>query len=552
MVFLSENAILGDSGNNLLVGTSEQDLIFGLAGLDSVFGAESGDILFGGSGEDVISGHQGADTLYGGQDNDLLYGGIDKDFLFGDQGADTLYGDRGIDCLTGGAGADLFVVGDGSGGPTDEDVILDFNFVEDQIEVKDGLTFDDLLIEDHPVGENTVIRRRDTEVILAVLPGVEAANLTAANFLAEDAGTDETTDETTGEAISRSDSEPINPEPDVTPVPTPTPEPEPDPVDVTPEPEPEPDPIEETDTLAPEIEISLQNDTGVSGDLVTADPSISGTITDDNQITAVTVGLDDTPVAEFTDILDRLNENQQFVLTPAILEEIPEFYVYIDGSGVENTPEGTQYASLGKAFHSVPGEAIQLEMDGEPFNIYLPTMAEEDIVTLSETEETQVGFGAASIDFLTQQFPNIDPALCQETQVTFAAGSAQDDAGNAATQAMIVPVDPERLPAPLPPNVDPGLVISIQAGSENGLNRETEGGATNFDVPAPVTFPNIEGLAPGEKSLIWSFDHDAGNWVVIGTGTVSEDGLRIISDEGVGVLAPGVAFCGNRNTDLRA
>ena len=756
MVFLSENAVLGDSGNNLLVGTSEQDLIFGLAGLDSVFGAESGDILFGGSGEDIISGHQGADTLYGGQDNDLLYGGAGKDFLFGDKGRDTLYGDRGIDCLTGGAGADLFVVGDGSGGPTEEDVILDFNFVEDQIEIKDGLTFDDLLIEDNPVGENTVIRRRDTEVILAVLPGVEAADLTAANFLAEDTATDEATDETTGEAISRSDSDPINPEPDVTPVPTPTPSPtptptpEPDPVDLTPEPEPdpEPEPIDQTDTIAPEIQISLQNDTGINGDLITADPSISGTITDENPITAVTVGLDDTPVAEFTDILDRLNENQQFVLTPAILEEIngsplsegeytikltatdavgnsseviefsftldstelaakavevspsngeemvaltretivrfgqkvdpetvtpeslyliangeqipgrivvssteefatffydeplpqstevrvvvegdqilladgtaldadndgasggtltadfrtlpltqiegtdvfgyvydayntnpdgsniplegvvirldslpdvfavtdengyfiledvpaPEFYVYIDGSEVENTPPGTQYASLGKAFHSVPGEAIQLEMDGEPFDIYLPPMAASDVVELSATTSTEVGFGTASLALLQEQFPDVDPAVWQQTQVTFPAGSAQDDQGNAATQAMIVPVDPNRLPAPLPPNVDPGLVISIQAGSEAGFNRETEGGATNFDVPAPVTFPNLEGLAPGEKSLIWSFNHDAGDWEVIGTGTVSEDGLSIVSDEGVGILAPG-------------
>ena len=227
-----------------------------------------------------------------------------------------------------------------------------------------------------------------------------------------------------------------------------------------------------------------------------------------------------------------------------ILEDVPapEFYVYIDGSKVAGLPEGSQYASLGKAFHSVPGQATQLFMDGEAFDVYLPLMSGSDVVALSDTDDTQVGFGAASQAFLAREFPDIDPAVWQRTQVTFVAGSAQDDQGNVATQAMIVPVAPERLPAPLPLNIDPSLVISIQAGRASGFNREADGGVTNFDVPAPIQFPNLEGLAPGEKSLIWTFNHDAGDWEVIGTGTVSEDGLSIVSDEGVGIRAPGWHF----------
>ena len=57
-------------------------------------------------------------------------------------------------------------------------------------------------------------------------------------------------------------------------------------------------------------------------------------------------------------------------------------------------------------------------------------------------------------------------------------------------------------------------------------------------MPPVVTFPNLDGLAPGEKSAIFSFDHDAGRWKVVGTGTVSEDGRRIVSDGGV-IQAPG-------------
>jgi hypothetical protein len=239
------------------------------------------------------------------------------------------------------------------------------------------------------------------------------------------------------------------------------------------------------------------------------------------------------------DVFAVTDENGYF-----ILEDVPapEFYVYIDGSDVENAPQGGQYASLGKPFHSIPGQSTQLYMDGAPFDVYLPLMSASDIVELSPNQATDVGFGEASLDFLSNLLPNVDPEILALAKVIFPAGSAIDDNGNAATQAMIVPVDPQRLPAPLPPGADPKLVISIQAGGPNGFNREADGGATNFDVPAPVVFPNLEGLAPGEKSLIWSFDHDAGDWVIIGTGTVSADGKSIESDEGVGIRAPGWHF----------
>src|SRR5687768_17298501 len=109
-------------------------------------------------------------------------------------------------------------------------------------------------------------------------------------------------------------------------------------------------------------------------------------------------------------------------------------------------------------------------------------------------------------------FPEMDSSVWDRLNVTFPAGSAVDNFGNPATQAVVIPVPPDRIPAPLPPFMDPSLVISIQAI-----------GAENFDVPAPVTFPNLEGMLPGEQALIMSFDHDAGRWKSIGTGTVSAD-----------------------------
>ncbi len=209
----------------------------------------------------------------------------------------------------------------------------------------------------------------------------------------------------------------------------------------------------------------------------------------------------------------------------------PDFFVHIDGTTASNAPAGMMYPSVGKPFHSVPGQSTQLIMDGTPFDIYLPPMAMGDIQPLSQTEPTQVGFGAAGNAQLAAMFPDIDSSVWDRMQVGFAPNAAVDKFGNAATEAVVIPVPPDRIPAPLPPNVNPQLVISIQAI-----------GATSFDIPAPVTFPNLEGLAPGEKSLIFSFDHDAGRWDVIGAGTVSEDGLTIVSDPGVGIVAPGWHF----------
>ena len=88
-------------------------------------------------------------------------------------------------------------------------------------------------------------------------------------------------------------------------------------------------------------------------------------------------------------------------------------------------------------------------------------------------------------------------------------------------------VDSDRLPAPLPDGLDHSFDITVQAD------------VANFDTPASVTFPNTDGLLPSEQALLMSFDHEKGNWVVVGTMTVSSDGHTLTSDPGAGVLTPG-------------
>ncbi|MDA0347381.1 MAG: Ig-like domain-containing protein [Verrucomicrobia bacterium] len=222
---------------------------------------------------------------------------------------------------------------------------------------------------------------------------------------------------------------------------------------------------------------------------------------------------------------------------------IPEFFVHIVGGTADNTPNGFTYPNVGKSFHSFPGQSIQISMDGDPFDIYLPLMSLGDVETLSETETTEVGFGTEGKSVLTNLFPGIDPSMWDGVCVEIAPGSARDDIGNTFTQASIIPVPPDRIPAPLPQELAMPLVISIQTF-----------GATRFDVPAAVRFPNLpdpltgEVLLPGAKSGLWSFNHDAGRWELQGSMTVSEDGMHLISDPGVGILAPGWHGINNGNS----
>lgn len=66
-----------------------------------------------------------------------------------------------------------------------------------------------------------------------------------------------------------------------------------------------------------------------------------------------------------------------------------------------------------------------------------------------------------------------------------------------------------------------------------------------FNPPAPITMPNVDGLAPREVTEMYSYDHDISSFVAIGTGSVSDDGLVIRSNPGIGVLKAGWHCGGN-------
>lgn len=114
-----------------------------------------------------------------------------------------------------------------------------------------------------------------------------------------------------------------------------------------------------------------------------------------------------------------------------------------------------------------------------------------------------------------------------------APGSATFPSGQKSGLVSVTAVHADKIP--MVPNFgqQPQLIVTIQPAG------------TRFDPPARMTLPNVEGLAPGQVTEMYSFDHDLGHFVSIGPARVSEDGSVITSAAGVGVLKAGWHCGGN-------
>lgn len=200
------------------------------------------------------------------------------------------------------------------------------------------------------------------------------------------------------------------------------------------------------------------------------------------------------------------------------------FFVNIDGRPVTGQfPTGDYYPFVGKAWYAQPGRADNIV--NEDGKIYLPLIAGGSLKTVSQTENTVVE--------LPQVILDESPELAG-VRVTVPPNSLFNEEGVRGGMVGIAPVEPDRIPEPLPEGLNLPLVITVQTD-----------GPANFDRPAPVVFPNIpdpetgEILPPGSKSALWSFNHDTGLWEIGGPMTVSDDGLTVATDPGVGIRQPG-------------
>lgn len=73
-----------------------------------------------------------------------------------------------------------------------------------------------------------------------------------------------------------------------------------------------------------------------------------------------------------------------------------------------------------------------------------------------------------------------------------------------------------------------------------------------FSPAAQMCLPNLDGLPPGKKTEMYSWDDDLNAFVAIGTGTVTEDGTQICTDPGIGVIKGGWHCGGDPSTTAGA
>jgi len=108
-----------------------------------------------------------------------------------------------------------------------------------------------------------------------------------------------------------------------------------------------------------------------------------------------------------------------------------------------------------------------------------------------------------------------------------APGSVTFPSGSRSGVVSVTVVHSDKIP--MVPNFgqQPRLIVTIQPAG------------ARFEPPAKLTLPNLEGLAPGAVTELYSFDHDLGHFVSIGPATVSEDGTVITSNPGVGIIKAG-------------
>jgi RHS repeat-associated protein len=110
-------------------------------------------------------------------------------------------------------------------------------------------------------------------------------------------------------------------------------------------------------------------------------------------------------------------------------------------------------------------------------------------------------------------------------EVEIISGSATNPDGTPFTGKLSINAVPDYgRPESRPEELRPGMAVTIQPAG------------IRFNPPARITFPNADGMAPGNELNLWSLSPDTGKFNIVGKMAVAADGQSFITVEG-GVVA---------------
>ncbi|MFZ4409274.1 MAG: VCBS domain-containing protein, partial [Paracraurococcus sp.] len=218
------------------------------------------------------------------------------------------------------------------------------------------------------------------------------------------------------------------------------------------------------------------------------------------------------------------------------LDEVPTgvVKVAIDGRTATNAPDGSFFPEMVMDITIRPGQVntimgsmgtteSQLENAGRG-EVYLPRIPLSVLTEIAGDAPTVVRTPVEGAPNITEAERELITLVVQPGSVVDANGQPLADA-----QIGIATVPPELVRDMLPTGLlQHTFDLTIQAP-----------GAAGFTTPLQLTLPNVFNAAPGTKLNLLSFDHTTGRLVIDGTGTVSEDGLYVVTDPDTGVTKPG-------------
>jgi hypothetical protein len=176
---------------------------------------------------------------------------------------------------------------------------------------------------------------------------------------------------------------------------------------------------------------------------------------------------------------------------------------------------------------------IHLIVDGTTAGPYPPLSFERELLSgVDNAMDRPVYLPLVDEDGMGIANPTSDVELRREDTpglvLTVAAGSATFAGPSPKVGTVqVVRVHNDKIPMIPPDGTLPSIALAIMPAD------------ARFDPPAAIRFPNVEGRAPGEIVTIYSYDHDLGAFVGVGTATVSEDGLAVVSGPRQGIVKGG-------------